>query len=176
MAEDEAIEHQRQHQAIAEHAEPEQAVGQRRKLAAREGDVSNDDPHRRHEPARNHVVDFKLFGPMPDESGQERQVQQHGKQPEPLAQTGVEHADRLGNHHGAHGIGGHHAADHGVSQILPQQARVQQKLEGQDHQQHGGNGCPQQLQATIEVTGIFPAPTETGDPERQPCHGSRGFA
>ena len=45
-----------------------------------------------------------------------------------------------------------------------------------ERRQAGGDGGAQQLQAAIELTGIFPAPTETGDPECQARHGGRGFA
>ena len=174
VAEDEAIEHQRQHQGVAGHAEPEQAIGQGGEGATGIGDVGHYDPHRRHEPARHHVVNFKRLGPVPDEGGEEHQVNDHRKQPEPLAQGRGQQPHRLGDHHGPHGIGGHHAAHHGVGEILPQQTRVQQELEGEDEEQHGGDGGPQQLQAAIELTGIFPTPAEAGDPESQPGHGGRG--
>ena len=179
VAEDEAIEHQRQHQTVADDPEPEQHVGQRRKLTAREGDVSHDDPDRRYEPARHHVVDLELFGAMPDEGSQEQQVNSHGKQPERFTRLRSKHTERLGDHHGAHGIGRHDATDYRVCQILHQQVRVEQKLEGKDHQQHSGNSGAQQLHPSIEVTCILPTPTETGNAQRQTRHGgwrgSQGF-
>ncbi len=101
-------------------------------------------------------------------------MNRHGKQPEGLARLRRNHTQCFGDHHGAHGIGRYHTAHHGVSEILQQQAGVKQKLEGQDHQQHGSNGSAQQLHPAIEVTGILPTPTKAGDAERQTRHGGWG--